>query len=83
MSPLRLRIRELRLAYGWTQEELAERAGIRRVTVNRIEKGHSQGIEFDVLDRLARALQTDPGLLFVRTESEDAEIVRPQPRSSK
>lgn len=80
MCALRLRIRELRLAHGWTQEELAQRSGVRRVTINRIENGRSQGIEFDVLDRLARALHTDAGVLFTHLPDEDH---HPSPTSKR
>jgi putative transcriptional regulator len=33
------RLRDLRLAQGWTQEELAARLGVSRQTVNSIETG--------------------------------------------
>lgn len=66
MTPLHLRIQELRLARGWTQAELARRAGIRRATVNRIENQHVQSIDLDVLEKLARALEVDPGYLVVK-----------------
>jgi transcriptional regulator with XRE-family HTH domain len=61
-----LRIHELREALGLTQDELAERAGIRRTTVSKHETGRAKGVDFDVLDRLARALNTEPGFLVVR-----------------
>lgn len=32
------RMRELRLAEGWTQAELAERAGLGRATIERLER---------------------------------------------
>lgn len=32
------RLRELRLAEGWTQAELAERAGLGRATIERLER---------------------------------------------
>ena len=66
MSPLSLRIRELRTAKGWTQTELARRAKIRRATVNRIENDHIKSIDLEVLEKLARALGCDPGFLIVK-----------------
>ena len=66
MAALRIRIREFRDTLGWTQAELAERAGIRRATVNRIENAHVKAIDLDVLDKLARALGCEPGYLIVR-----------------
>lgn len=76
MSPLelRLRLRELRERAGLTQQELAERAGTSQVTVWRLESGSSRRIEFDLLDRLARALGVradELGALFERTRSKD------------
>jgi len=66
MTPLSLRIKEIRQAKGWTQAELARRAGIRRATVNRIENARVKAIDLDVLEKLARALQVDPGYLIVK-----------------
>ena len=66
VSPLRLRVKELREALGLTQAELAERAKVRRATVNRIENAHVTAIDMDVLERLAEALGVEPGFLIVR-----------------
>jgi DNA-binding XRE family transcriptional regulator len=66
VSPLRLRVKELREALGLTQAELAERANVRRATVNRIENAHVTAIDMDVLERLAEALGVEPGFLVVR-----------------
>ena len=68
MSPLRLRVRELREALGLTQAELATRADIRRATVNRIENAKVTSIDMDVLERLADVLGVEPGFLIVRVE---------------
>jgi transcriptional regulator with XRE-family HTH domain len=68
MSPIYLRVRELREARGWTQVELAERAGLRRPTISAIENEQTKGVDFDVLERLANALGVDPGFLIVRSE---------------
>ena len=38
MTPLTLRIRELRTRRGWSQAELGRRAGVHASTVNRIER---------------------------------------------
>ncbi len=66
MTPLSLRIREIRQVKGWTQTELARRAGIRRATVNRIENARVKAIDLDVLEKLAKALGCDPGYLIVK-----------------
>ena len=66
MTPLSLRIREVREIKGWTQTELARRAGIRRATVNRIENARVKAIDLEVLEKLAKALGCDPGYLIVK-----------------
>ena len=67
MSPIRLRVAELRKAKGWTQDELAQRARVSRVTVNRIESAMNRRIDYDVLEKLADALGEEPGFLIQRT----------------
>lgn len=52
------RIRERRKALGWTQEELAERAGIDRSYVGGVERG-DRNLTFTVLCRLCAPLQCD------------------------
>jgi transcriptional regulator with XRE-family HTH domain len=65
MSPITLRIRELREAKGWSQAELARRAGVQRVTITLIEGQRTKGIDFETLEKLARALEVDAGYLIV------------------
>jgi len=64
MSPIRLRVEELRKAKNWTQEELARRAGVSRVTVNRIEGEENRRIDYDVLEKLANALGVNAAVLI-------------------
>lgn len=63
---LRLRVRELREARGWKQAELAERAKVRVATLSQIENEQTKGVRFDVLERLADALEVDPSYLLMR-----------------
>lgn len=65
VTPLRIEVRAMREAKGWSQGELAERAGVTRATVNRIEMGRTRSIDLDTLEKLARALDVAPGLLIV------------------
>jgi transcriptional regulator with XRE-family HTH domain len=62
-----IRLRELRLALGLTQAELAERARTRRATVNRLENSRITAIDLDVLEKLADVLGVEPGFLLSRT----------------
>ena len=77
MSPLELRVRELREALGLTQAELAERAGIRRATVNRIENARVMAIDLEVLEKLASALRVEPGFIIVRAHGGAASKTHP------
>jgi transcriptional regulator with XRE-family HTH domain len=64
MSPIRLRLRELREARGWTQAQLAERIDAAVSTVSDIERETTSRIDFTLLERLARALAVEPGELI-------------------
>lgn len=68
MTPVRLRLAELRKAKGWSIDRLANEAGVNRSTVIRLEQQQTTRVDFDVLDKLAAALECDPGYLIVRTK---------------
>lgn len=57
------RVRQLREDREWSQEHLAERAGLDRKTVSRVETA-SYGTSVDFVLLLARALNVRPGDLF-------------------
>jgi len=57
------RVRELREARGWTQEQLAEAAGLTSVQVSRIENGANEPKLTTIL-RLVRALGVKAGRLL-------------------
>ena len=66
MTPIMLRIEELRTARNWSQAELARRSGIPQATISRIEARKTAGISFETLEKLARGLGCDPGYLIVK-----------------
>ncbi len=68
MTPVRLRLRDLRAAKGLTQEELATIAQVRQATISDIENGNTDGVKFAVLERLADALGCEPGELVERVK---------------
>ncbi|OQR61551.1 XRE family transcriptional regulator [Streptomyces maremycinicus] len=68
-SLVRKRIRALRLAQGWSLEELAARARISQSTLSRIENGRRR-LALDQLVTLARALETSLDQL-VETAADD------------
>lgn len=51
-------IRELRIAQGWTQEQLAYIAGITTANVRSIEAG-KYAVNIDVLNKIAGALNAE------------------------
>ncbi|MGB0113460.1 MAG: helix-turn-helix domain-containing protein [Ilumatobacteraceae bacterium] len=75
---VRSRLRSLRLALGWSLDDLAARSNLSASTLSRIENG-KRTISLDVLQPLSRALQTDlPSLLDVEDEHGDV-VIRPVP----
>ncbi|NGO49748.1 helix-turn-helix domain-containing protein [Allomesorhizobium camelthorni] len=67
MDDLRKRFGRLVTAHrrraGYTQEQLAERAGVSVDTISKIEVG-ATGARFPMIERIATALQVDPAELF-------------------
>ncbi len=59
-----IRVRELREQRGWSQSEVARRAGVRQATLSAIERGETKGIDFETLERLALAFQAHPAVLI-------------------
>ena len=49
------RVRNLRLDRGWSQEELADRSGVNRSYMSRVELGKSD-VSLSVLYKIARTL---------------------------
>ncbi|MFD6948582.1 XRE family transcriptional regulator [Nocardiopsis sp. TSRI0078] len=68
-SLVRKRIRALRVAQGWSLEELASRAHVSQSTLSRIENGQRR-LALDQLVILARALDTSLDQL-VETDTDD------------
>ncbi len=66
MTPLQIRLRELREAADLSQEELANQVGVRQATISEQETGRSRRISYDLIERLADALGVEPGDLFER-----------------
>jgi transcriptional regulator with XRE-family HTH domain len=68
MSIIGRKVRELREEQHLLQADLAERAGISRNTVSRIELGHHLPAS-DTIEKLAQALQVDVGVFFPKVVS--------------
>ena len=72
---VRRRLRSLRLAKGWTLDELARRSNIGASTISRIETGHRR-LAIDNLADLARALDATVDELL-GDDSDDDVVIRP------
>jgi transcriptional regulator with XRE-family HTH domain len=64
------RVRQLRLARGWSQERLAERADISTPYLSGVERGHRNPTLVKLV-KIARALDCGVGELFVEHETTD------------
>lgn len=71
----RRRLRSLRLARGWTLDELARRSNIGASTISRIETGHRR-LAIDNLADLVKALETTVDEVLA-DDSEDDVVIRP------
>lgn len=58
------RLRVLRLAREWSQEEFAHKAGLDRTYVSGVERG-VRNPTLDVIMKLANTLEVDPADLFL------------------
>ncbi len=65
VTPLTLRIRELRERRGWSQAELGRRAGVAASVVNRIERRGT--IALRTLEKIAGALNVSARSLIGRS----------------
>lgn len=77
----RHRIRGLRLARGWSIDELARRSHIGPSTISRIETGHRR-LALDHLVTLAQALETTVDELLVDEDGGDV-VIRPTSDTAK
>ena len=66
------RLKSLRLAQKLSQSELGRRAGIHPVTICEWEKGNTEGIKVQSIQKLAAALNVTPNeLLGVETQGKE------------
>lgn len=64
MSEISKKIKELRLKYNITMDDLAEKIGKNRATIYRYENGDIENLPTSIIEPLAKALHTTPGYLM-------------------
>ncbi|WP_342564305.1 helix-turn-helix transcriptional regulator [Paenibacillus sp. FSL R7-0345] len=67
------KIRRLRKQLGWTQEELAYRAGIDTSYLGQIERGKRRSPTLGMIGKIADSLSVDSSLLLEQPEAEAAD----------
>ena len=68
------RLKAIRLKLGLSQSELAKRAGIHPVTICEWDKGATDGIKLQSVQKLAAALGVTPNELLGVTETQEKEV---------
>lgn len=66
---MRTRMKELRARYGLTQQDLADRVGVTRMTIVYLEKG-KYNPSLKLAYRISRALRTNIDDLFIFGEED-------------
>jgi transcriptional regulator with XRE-family HTH domain len=64
VTPLALKIAELREVKGWSQAELGRRSDVSQSVISRLERGDVESVHLPSLERLANALGCSPGFLI-------------------
>ena len=66
-----MKIKQARIAHGWTQEELGSRIGVQKSAIAKWETGRVENIKRASLVALAEALEISPADLIGRSEQKD------------
>lgn len=74
LAPFAQWIRTQRAAKGWTQRELAQKAGISTQQISNLETGRSRNPQKITRDALAQALDVQPPADAVTQEAKDTEV---------
>lgn len=67
------RLRVARAYKGWSQTELAKKAGIHNVQLSKLERGITKEIQGTTLRKLCEALDVSPQYLLGMTDDIDSE----------
>ena len=69
------RIKERRLAMGYTQEELAAKLGLQKSAIAKYENGRVENIKRSVISKMAKVLECSPSYILDFTDAVDDEYV--------
>ena len=64
------RIKELRLLYEMSQEELGKRVGVQRAAINKYEKGTVENIPIKTIEKIAQVFDVSPSYIVGWTNEE-------------
>lgn len=71
---MKVRLREVRMARGLSQNKLAQLVNMTLQNVQKIEYGKTKGLQYDSLNKLCEVLNCQPGdLLVYENESDNDE----------
>lgn len=70
-----MNLKEARIRRGLTQEQLQTASGIDQTTISGIETGRTKKPSWDVVARLAKALETRPEELFPVEQNNTAQTI--------
>ena len=68
------RIKERRLAMGYTQEELADKLGLQKSAIAKYENGRVENIKRSIISKMAEVLECSPAYLMDWTETPNPKL---------
>jgi transcriptional regulator with XRE-family HTH domain len=68
------RLRVARAYKGWSQTELAKRAGVHSVMISKLERGVTKEIQGSTLRKLCEALHVSPQYLLGMSDDMESEL---------
>jgi transcriptional regulator with XRE-family HTH domain len=68
------RLRVARAYKGWSQTELAKRAGVHHVMISKLERGVTKEIQGSTLRKLCEALEVTPQYLLGMTDDIESKL---------
>lgn len=70
---MKVRLKEIRLSRGLSQNKLARLVDMTLQNVQKIEYGKTKGLQYDALNKLCKALNCQPGDLLVYEPDEESQ----------